>query len=83
MSPTAVSGPACRVAPAAAVTAGIGAAAVLGPDLTRAARVIAVDADERKPATVHRLGATHPVNSPETDTAYAVRKLPPDSAPAR
>ncbi|WP_406444848.1 S-(hydroxymethyl)mycothiol dehydrogenase [Streptomyces sp. NBC_00631] len=54
---------------------GVGAAAVLGSDLAGAARIIAVDIDDRKLDTARRLGATHTVNSRETDAVEAVREL--------
>ncbi|MFF5141388.1 S-(hydroxymethyl)mycothiol dehydrogenase [Streptomyces sp. NPDC013157] len=54
---------------------GVGAAAVLGSNLAGAARVIAVDIDDRKLDTARRLGATHTVNSKETDAVEAVREL--------
>ncbi|MFK0157060.1 S-(hydroxymethyl)mycothiol dehydrogenase [Streptomyces sp. NPDC090499] len=54
---------------------GVGAAAVLGADLAGAARVIAVDVDDRKLDTARGLGATHTVNSKETDAVAAVREL--------
>ncbi|MFE4963218.1 hypothetical protein [Streptomyces sp. NPDC056660] len=63
MSGTAVSGSALRCRTGCEVTA----AAVLVPDLTGAARAVAADVGDRKPATAHRLGATHTVNSRETD----------------
>ncbi|WP_234542456.1 S-(hydroxymethyl)mycothiol dehydrogenase [Streptomyces shenzhenensis] len=54
---------------------GVGAAAVLGSNLAGAARVIAVDIDDRKLETARGLGATHTVNSKETDAVAAVREL--------
>ncbi|MFF3990800.1 S-(hydroxymethyl)mycothiol dehydrogenase [Streptomyces sp. NPDC001601] len=54
---------------------GVGAAAVLGANLAGAARVIAVDIDDRKLDTVRGLGATHTVNSRRTDAVEAVREL--------
>ncbi|MEW1776390.1 S-(hydroxymethyl)mycothiol dehydrogenase [Streptomyces sp. NPDC086777] len=54
---------------------GVGAAAVLGADLAGAARVIAVDIDDRKLDTARGLGATHTVNSSQTDAVAAVREL--------
>ncbi|KFG06635.1 zinc-binding dehydrogenase, partial [Streptomyces scabiei] len=46
---------------------GVGAAAVVGSELAGAARIIAVDIDDRKLETARKLGATHSVNSRETD----------------
>ncbi|MEU3519678.1 S-(hydroxymethyl)mycothiol dehydrogenase [Streptomyces sp. NPDC006654] len=54
---------------------GVGAAAVLGSHLAGAARVIAVDVDDRKLETARGLGATHTVNSKEADAVAAVREL--------
>ncbi|SED79875.1 S-(hydroxymethyl)mycothiol dehydrogenase [Streptomyces sp. Ag109_O5-10] len=54
---------------------GVGAAAVLGANLAGAARVIAVDIDDRKLDTARGLGATHTVNSKEKDAVAAVREL--------
>ncbi|MGW7425322.1 S-(hydroxymethyl)mycothiol dehydrogenase [Streptomyces sp. NPDC054813] len=54
---------------------GVGAAAVLGSNLAGAARIIAVDIDDRKLATARQLGATHTVNSRESDAVDAVREL--------
>ncbi|MEV6839570.1 S-(hydroxymethyl)mycothiol dehydrogenase [Streptomyces sp. NPDC051133] len=54
---------------------GVGDAAIVGAKLAGAAKVIAVDIDDRKLATAARLGATHTVNSRETDAVDAVREL--------
>jgi S-(hydroxymethyl)mycothiol dehydrogenase len=54
---------------------GVGGAAVMGSRLAGAARIIALDVDERKLETARRLGATHTVNSRESDPVDAVRKL--------
>lgn len=54
---------------------GVGAAAVLGARLAGAAKIIAVDLDERKLATASGLGATHTVNAEEADVVEAVRDL--------
>ncbi|MEV5388598.1 S-(hydroxymethyl)mycothiol dehydrogenase [Streptomyces sp. NPDC052721] len=54
---------------------GVGDAAIVGSKLAGAAKVIAVDIDDRKLATALRLGATHTVNSKETDPVDAVREL--------
>ncbi|WP_316767337.1 S-(hydroxymethyl)mycothiol dehydrogenase [Streptomyces sasae] len=54
---------------------GVGAAAILGSSLAGAAKVIAVDIDDRKLETARKLGATHTVNSKETDAVDAVREL--------
>ncbi|OEV02702.1 S-(hydroxymethyl)mycothiol dehydrogenase [Streptomyces oceani] len=54
---------------------GVGDAAIAGSRLAGAARVIAVDIDDRKLATARELGATHTVNSRQTDPITAVREL--------
>ncbi|GAA0654329.1 S-(hydroxymethyl)mycothiol dehydrogenase [Kitasatospora atroaurantiaca] len=54
---------------------GVGGAAVTGSRLAGAARIIAVDIDDRKLDTARRLGATHTVNSRTTDPVEAIREL--------
>jgi S-(hydroxymethyl)mycothiol dehydrogenase len=54
---------------------GVGSAAVAGSRLAGAARVIAVDIDDRKLAWAEGLGATHTVNSARTDPVEAIREL--------
>ncbi|MFP3992472.1 S-(hydroxymethyl)mycothiol dehydrogenase [Streptomyces sp. E11-3] len=54
---------------------GVGAAAVVGARLAGAARIIAVDIDDRKLTTARSMGATHTVNSRETDPVEAIRAL--------
>ncbi|MFE7928220.1 S-(hydroxymethyl)mycothiol dehydrogenase [Streptomyces sp. NPDC057456] len=54
---------------------GVGDAAVVGSRLAGAAKIIAVDIDDRKLATARRLGATHTVNSRESDPVEAIREL--------
>ncbi|WP_033332341.1 S-(hydroxymethyl)mycothiol dehydrogenase [Streptomyces novaecaesareae] len=54
---------------------GVGGAAVLGSRLAGAAKIIAVDIDDRKLETARRLGATHTVNSRTTDPVEAIREL--------
>ncbi|WP_264936414.1 S-(hydroxymethyl)mycothiol dehydrogenase, partial [Streptomyces sp. A012304] len=54
---------------------GVGAAAIAGANLAGAAKVIAVDIDDRKLETASRLGATHTVNSKEADAVEAIRDL--------
>ncbi|KAB2340026.1 S-(hydroxymethyl)mycothiol dehydrogenase [Actinomadura rudentiformis] len=54
---------------------GVGSAAVLGARLAGAAKIIAIDLDERKLAAASGLGATHTVNAKDTDVAEAVQKL--------
>ncbi|MET8445947.1 S-(hydroxymethyl)mycothiol dehydrogenase [Streptomyces sp. NPDC005209] len=54
---------------------GVGGAAVAGANLAGAAKIIAVDIDERKLETARTLGATHTVNSKETDPIETVREL--------
>ncbi|SEB81931.1 MULTISPECIES: S-(hydroxymethyl)mycothiol dehydrogenase [unclassified Streptomyces] len=54
---------------------GVGAAAIAGSNLAGAAKVIAVDIDDRKLDTARKLGATHTVNSKGTDAVEAIREL--------
>ncbi|MES5820593.1 S-(hydroxymethyl)mycothiol dehydrogenase [Streptomyces sp. RG80] len=54
---------------------GVGAAAIAGSSLAGAAKVIAVDIDDRKLETARKLGATHTVNSKEADAVEAIREL--------
>ncbi|NEB76641.1 S-(hydroxymethyl)mycothiol dehydrogenase [Streptomyces sp. SID14478] len=54
---------------------GVGNAAVVGARLAGAAKVIAVDIDDKKLETARSLGATHTVNSRSTDPVEAVREL--------
>ncbi|MEV5354881.1 S-(hydroxymethyl)mycothiol dehydrogenase [Streptomyces sp. NPDC052693] len=54
---------------------GVGDAAIAGSRLAGASKVIAVDIDDRKLATARTLGATHSVNSRETDPVEAIREL--------
>ncbi|MFI7387871.1 S-(hydroxymethyl)mycothiol dehydrogenase [Streptomyces sp. NPDC049813] len=54
---------------------GVGNASVVGAVLAGAAKIIAVDIDDKKLATARSLGATHTVNSRSTDAVEAVRQL--------
>ncbi|MGW2567852.1 S-(hydroxymethyl)mycothiol dehydrogenase [Streptomyces sp. NPDC001537] len=54
---------------------GVGDAAIVGSNLAGAAKIIAVDLDDRKLETARKLGATHTVNSKETDPVEAIREL--------
>ncbi|MEU9174817.1 S-(hydroxymethyl)mycothiol dehydrogenase [Streptomyces sp. NPDC048420] len=54
---------------------GVGAAAITGANLAGAAKVIAVDIDDRKLETAAKLGATHTVNSKNADAVEAIREL--------
>ncbi|MFF4806423.1 S-(hydroxymethyl)mycothiol dehydrogenase [Streptomyces sp. NPDC001351] len=54
---------------------GVGDAAVVGARLAGAAKVIAVDIDDRKLSTAKSLGATHTVNSSTTEPVEAIRHL--------
>ncbi|MFE3323696.1 S-(hydroxymethyl)mycothiol dehydrogenase [Streptomyces sp. NPDC059176] len=54
---------------------GVGDAAIAGSRLAGAAKIIAVDIDDRKLATAKKIGATHTVNSRETDPVEAIREL--------
>jgi S-(hydroxymethyl)mycothiol dehydrogenase len=54
---------------------GVGDAAIAGARLAGAARIVAVDIDDRKLQTARAMGATHTVNSREVDPVAAVREL--------
>jgi S-(hydroxymethyl)mycothiol dehydrogenase len=54
---------------------GVGSAAVLGARLAGAARIIAVDVDDRKLDAARALGATHTVDGRSADVVAAVREL--------
>ncbi|REF00178.1 S-(hydroxymethyl)mycothiol dehydrogenase [Thermomonospora umbrina] len=54
---------------------GVGDAAIAGARLAGAARIIAVDVDDRKLEWARGFGATHTVNSRETDPVAAIREL--------
>jgi S-(hydroxymethyl)mycothiol dehydrogenase len=54
---------------------GVGCAAIAGARLAGAARIVAVDIDDRKLATARELGATDVVNSAHTDPVEAIRAL--------
>ncbi len=54
---------------------GVGDAAIAGANLAGAAKIIAVDIDDRKLATARTMGATHTVNSKETDPVEAIQEL--------
>ncbi|MEU6876665.1 S-(hydroxymethyl)mycothiol dehydrogenase [Streptomyces sp. NPDC046712] len=54
---------------------GVGDAAVVGSRLAGAAKIIAVDIDDRKLETARAMGATHTVNSRTTDPVEAIREL--------
>ncbi|THJ67445.1 S-(hydroxymethyl)mycothiol dehydrogenase [Arthrobacter echini] len=54
---------------------GVGIAAIAGAKLAGATTIIAVDIDDRKLELARGLGATHVVNSKETDPVEAIRAL--------
>ncbi|WP_336321680.1 S-(hydroxymethyl)mycothiol dehydrogenase [Streptomyces lavendofoliae] len=54
---------------------GVGDAAIVGSRLAGAARIIAVDIDDRKLATARSMGATHTVDSRTADPVEAIREL--------
>ncbi|MFD7817231.1 S-(hydroxymethyl)mycothiol dehydrogenase [Streptomyces sp. NPDC059785] len=54
---------------------GVGDAAIAGSRLAGAAKIIAIDIDDRKLETAKHFGATHTVNSRETDPVEVVREL--------
>jgi S-(hydroxymethyl)mycothiol dehydrogenase len=54
---------------------GVGDAAIAGAKLAGASKVIAVDLDDRKLEWAKGLGATHTVNSKDTDAVAAIKEL--------
>ncbi|WPB92483.1 S-(hydroxymethyl)mycothiol dehydrogenase [Streptomyces malaysiensis] len=54
---------------------GVGAASVAGARLAGAAKIIAVDLDERKLEWARSLGATHTIDASSADVVEAVREL--------
>ncbi|GAA1986355.1 S-(hydroxymethyl)mycothiol dehydrogenase [Catenulispora subtropica] len=54
---------------------GVGGAAIAGSRLAGAAKIIAVDVDDRKLEGARRLGATHTVDSRSIDAVAAIRDL--------
>src|ERR671932_35200 len=54
---------------------GVGDAAIAGARLAGATTIVAVDIDERKLEWARKLGATHTVNSEETDPVEAIKAL--------
>ncbi|MFF0970805.1 S-(hydroxymethyl)mycothiol dehydrogenase [Streptomyces sp. NPDC003703] len=54
---------------------GVGDAAIVGSRLAGASKIVAVDIDDRKLETAKSMGATHTVNSKETDPVEAIRSL--------
>ncbi|MCW2541079.1 MAG: Formaldehyde dehydrogenase MscR, NAD/mycothiol-dependent / S-nitrosomycothiol reductase MscR [Frankiales bacterium] len=54
---------------------GVGAAAIAGARLAGAAKIIAVDLDDRKLAKALELGATHTVNSGQVDPVETIRTI--------
>jgi S-(hydroxymethyl)mycothiol dehydrogenase len=54
---------------------GVGDAAVMGARLAGARTIIAVDVDDRKLEWARQVGATHTVNSRESDPVEAIREL--------
>ncbi|MGY1808492.1 zinc-binding dehydrogenase, partial [Blastococcus sp. SYSU D00669] len=54
---------------------GVGDAAIAGAALAGAGTIIAVDLDDRKLEWARRFGATHTVNSTETDAVAAIKGL--------
>ncbi|OMQ16506.1 S-(hydroxymethyl)mycothiol dehydrogenase [Modestobacter sp. VKM Ac-2676] len=54
---------------------GVGDAAIAGAKLAGATTIIAVDIDDRKLEWAKKLGATHAVNSKETDPVEAIKSL--------
>jgi S-(hydroxymethyl)mycothiol dehydrogenase len=56
---------------------GVGMASIAGAALAGAGTIVAVDVDDRKLAWAKEMGATHTVNSKETDAVAAIRELTP------
>ncbi|CAM5278620.1 oxidoreductase [Streptomyces canarius] len=54
---------------------GVGDAAIAGSNLAGAAKIIAVDIDDRKLEKARTLGATDTVNSKQADPVEAIREL--------
>ncbi|MGI5483663.1 S-(hydroxymethyl)mycothiol dehydrogenase [Streptomyces lavendofoliae] len=54
---------------------GVGDAAIVGSRLAGAARIIAVDIDDRKLETARSMGATHTVDARTADPVEAIREL--------
>ena len=54
---------------------GVGSAAVLGAYLAGARKIIAVDVDSRKLEWAREFGATHAINSRDTDPVDSIREL--------
>ncbi|GIG67498.1 S-(hydroxymethyl)mycothiol dehydrogenase [Phytomonospora endophytica] len=54
---------------------GVGNAAVAGARLAGAAKIIAVDIDERKLTWARNLGATHTINARQNDVVDAIREV--------
>ncbi len=54
---------------------GVGSAAIAAGKLAGATTIIAVDIDEQKLARARELGATHTVNSAQTDAVAAIKEL--------
>src|ERR687897_3525160 len=54
---------------------GVGSAAIAGSRLAGAAKIIAIDIDDRKLAVARSLGATDTVNSRNTDAVEAIHRL--------
>jgi len=54
---------------------GVGAAAIAGSALAGADTIIGVDIDDRKLEVAERMGATHTVNSTDTDPVPAIQEL--------
>ncbi|MEU6103709.1 S-(hydroxymethyl)mycothiol dehydrogenase [Streptomyces flaveolus] len=54
---------------------GVGGAAITGSRLAGAARIIAVDIDDKKLETARTLGATHTINSRTQDAVEVIREL--------
>ena len=58
---------------------GVGSASIAGAALSGASKIIAVDIDDRKLETATKLGATHTVNSKQTDPVEAIKQICSDT----
>ncbi len=58
---------------------GVGSASIAGAALSGASKIIAVDIDDRKLETAKKLGATHTVNSKQSDPVEAIKQICSDT----
>ncbi|WP_106849882.1 S-(hydroxymethyl)mycothiol dehydrogenase [Blastococcus sp. Marseille-P5729] len=60
---------------------GVGAAAIAGARLANAAKIIAIDIDDKKLEWATELGATHTINSKQKDAVEGMRELTDGNGP--